>query len=206
MTISADALQNAAQKYAESPAGKKRIKAYLKEARTKGAVLPGGKRVASVTEMTWLAEEFRKIILSRIPSAIQTPAQTLSAGSPRTRSDGGYEVVLGFNPSAVERNSLREDGEWDYKGEPYSGIINIVALFNNGYRASNYVYGYWDGHSSTSGSVGDSRNAAGSGFAWIRSKKEREALRFMQDAVAEFNGKYGAKYGVEARLGSMYRE
>ena len=84
----------------------------------------------------------------------------------------------------------------------YDGIKNIVALFNNGYHAKNYVYGWWDGHRATGDGV--LRSGYDNDFAWVRSKKEREPLRFIQQAVADFNASYGAEYGVTAIAGTAY--
>ena len=50
----------------------------------------------------------------------------------------------------------------------YSGVDNIVALFNNGYVASNYVRGIWKGHNNNKP---------------IRSKIGRETLGFMQEGL-----------------------
>ena len=85
----------------------------------------------------------------------------------------------------------------------YEGVDNIVALFNNGYHAKNFVYGWWDGHKATGDGV--LRSGVDTDFAYVRSKKEREALRFIQQAVMDFNASYGAEYGVTAVEGIIYQ-
>ena len=42
-------------------------------------------------------------------------------------------------------------------------------------------------------------------YKYEQSKKEREALRFIQQAVMDFNAGYGAKYGVIAVESTIYR-
>lgn len=67
----------------------------------------------------------------------------------------------------------------------YGGVDNIVALFNNGYKASDYVYGNWHGNR-------------------VRSTISRPGLNFMQEAVSDFNGGYGAANDIVAKLSGEY--
>lgn len=108
----------------------------------------------------------------------------------------GFEIPLYF-AGDLHRDSLEND-------LGYGGINNIVALFNNGYTASNHVYGWWNGHTSTGESV--TRSNGGDNFAWVRSKIERPALRFIQQAISDFNGNYGAEYDVTAVAAEIYEE
>lgn len=107
----------------------------------------------------------------------------------------GYEIHLSFSGD-LHRDSLDND-------LGYEGVDNIVALFNNGYHAKNFVYGWWDGHKATGDGV--LRSGVDTDFAYVRSKKEREALRFIQQAVMDFNASYGAEYGVTAVEGIIYQ-
>ena len=34
--------------------------------------------------------------------------------------------------------------------------------------------------------------------AWVRSKKDREPLKFIQQAIRDFNGNYGSEFDVTA--------
>lgn len=116
---------------------------------------------------------------------------------PYKLSNGGYRVDI-YLSGDLHRDSLENDAT------SFDGIDNIVALFNNGYHARNYAYGWWNGHSPTGDAVGRSLTG-GEDHAWIRSRKEREPMRFMQQAVADFNGNYGADYDAVASVGSDYK-
>lgn len=60
-----------------------------------------------------------------------------------------------------------------------NGIENIAALLNNGYNASDYVYGNWNGSKR------------------IRSLIKREGAHFAQNSVRIFESEYGAKYNIQ---------
>lgn len=107
----------------------------------------------------------------------------------------GFEIPLYF-AGDLHRDSLENDITFNALG--FVRINNIVALFNNGYTASNHVYGAWFGHGTNTSS--------GNNFAWVRSKIERPALRFIQQAISDFNGNYGAEYGVTAVAAEIYEE
>lgn len=194
--ISESAIMGKLQAYANSTTGKKRMKEVIESAQRTGRPLASGEMVVSVKQMTDMANALADMIRRRLPESIADVGSTLVSTVPVKRPDGSYEVVLKFDLSALHRDSLDNDLGYD-------GISNIVALFNNGYHAKNYVYGWWEGHRPTGESVFRSGPLQGD-YAWVRSEKEREALQFMQDAVAEFNTVYGSKYGVVVGLGSDY--
>lgn len=98
----------------------------------------------------------------------------------------GYEVPLWFGGD-LHRDSLEND-------LGYEGVDNIVAVFNNGYHARNYVYGWWNHHRPSGEAL--ARSNGFEDFAWVRSRKDREALRFIQQAIMDFNGNYGTEYNV----------
>lgn len=104
----------------------------------------------------------------------------------------GYEVPLWFGGD-LHRDSLEND-LGGYGRVEYEGVDNIVAVFNNGYHARNYVYGWWNHHRPTGAAMAFSLHT--DDFAWVRSKKDREALRFIQQAINDFNGNYGTEYNV----------
>ena len=195
--ISESEIMKKAQAYADSPRGKKRIDAFLKERRKNGAPLADGTVIVGEDGMREAAGALIAIIRKHLPESIAKVGDSLSSTNPAKLATGEYNCFVRFSPGALRRESL--DNGTGYTGE---GIDNIVALFNNGYRASGHVYGWWDGHSPT----GDAlyRSSGSDSFAWVRSRKEREALHFMQDAVKEFNTTYSTKYGVTAELGSDY--
>jgi len=183
------------QAYANTSAGKKRMKDCLQSARDSGKPLASGEKVVGKKQMLEMANALAEMIRKRLPASISDVGETLAVGTPVRHPDGSYEVVLSFDASALHRDSLEND-------LGYNGIDNIVALFNNGYHAQNYVYGWWNGHRPSGESV--YRSGTTSEYAWVRSEKEREALQFMQDAEAEFNTVYASKYGVVVQLGSDY--
>jgi len=108
--------------------------------------------------------------------------------------DGSFTIYITFDDD-LHRDSLYSDG--------YEGVRNIVAVLNNGYHAKNYVYGDWDNHAPTGESKFDGRSIDTSAF--IRSRKDREGLHFIQQAVQDFNGNYGADFNVTAIVGEDYR-
>jgi len=111
----------------------------------------------------------------------------------------GGDIWIGINfEGDLHRDSLEND-----EGLGYDGIDNIVALFNNGYHAKNYAYGWWNGHHPSNVPVNSIKYED---YAWVRSKKEREALRFIQQSIADFNGNYSADYGVTAVAAPIYDE
>lgn len=195
--ISESAIMGKLQAYANTAVGKKRMKDCIQSARDSGKPLASGEEVVGKKQMLEMANALAEMIRKRLPASIADVGETLSVGTPVRHQDGSYEVVLSFDVSALHRDSLKND-------LGYNGIDNIVALFNNGYHAQNYVYGWWDGHRPSGESV--YRSGTTGDYAWVRSAKEREALRFMQDAEAEFNSIYGVKYNVTVELGSKYTE
>lgn len=194
--ISESAIMGKLQAYANTTVGKRRMKACIENAQSTGKQLASGDKVVSVKQMTEMANALAEMIRRRLPESIADVGNTLVSTAPVKHPDGSYEVVLRFDPSALHRDSLDNDLGYD-------GINNIVALFNNGYHAKNYVYGWWDGHRPTGDSLFRSGQVQGD-YAWVRSEKEREALQFMQDAAEEFNTVYGSKYGIIVELGSDY--
>ena len=107
----------------------------------------------------------------------------------------GSSVIYVYFGGDLHRDSLYSEG--------YDGVRNIVALLNNGYHAKDYVYGWRDNHAPT----GDNSYRSG-GFnsqdAWIRSRKDREGLNFIGQAIQDFNGNYGADFNVTAVAGDDY--
>lgn len=193
--ISESAIMGKLQAYANTSVGKKRMKDCIQNARDTGKPLASGEEVVGKKQMLEMANALAGMIRKRLPASIAEVGETLTVSNPVRRPDGSYEVILRFDSSALHRDSLENDLGYD-------GIDNIVALFNNGYHAKNYVYGWWNGHRPTGDSV--YRSGATGDYAWVRSEKEREALQFMQDAEAEFNAIYASKYGVVVQLGSDY--
>ena len=194
--IDAGAIMGKLQAYADTPAGKRKIKTFLNEARGSGKTLASGKRIAGPREMSRMANALVDIIRQKLPQQIASAGMTLTASAPVKDSDGSYSVTLSFSTEALHRDSLENDEH------EYPGIRNIVALFNNGYHAKDYAYGWWNGHKPTGAAIAFS--LPGEPYAWVRSRKDREGLYFMQEAVEAFNALYGEENDVTVTLGSDY--
>ena len=85
-------------------------------------------------------------------------------------------VDISFDESAVYRPSLQPS--------IYGGVDNIIALFNNGYNAYKSIGGYWHGD-------------------YITSLQRREALHFIQNAINDFNTRYGKQYKCNATFNKL---
>ena len=195
--ISTDAIMTKVNQWAASPTGRRVMKDTIKAHQKSGEPLASGQTLAGEKEMREAAAALIEIIKGLLPQSIASVGDSLSSTAPKERASGEFECFIQFGSGALRRESLYN--EHGYTGE---GIDNIVALFNNGYRASKYVYGWWDEHSPTADAL--SRSLPGDSFAWVKSRKEREALHFMQEAVKKFNSIYEAKYSITATLGGAY--
>ena len=178
--ISANSLMKKLNTYAATPKGKKAIKDVVDGSKKSGKRLASGDKIISEADMDAAADRLIEIIKSLLPDSIKTVGDSLGRSLPEEQATGETEVKIYFNEAELRRESLRSDLFPD-------GIDNIVALLNNGYNARNYVYGEWKGHN-----------------VWVRSRKDREPLLFMQKAVDEFNARYGERYNVTAILDSAY--
>lgn len=138
-----------------------------------------------------------------LPESVRKHFDSLECTSPIKLNDGKMVVYVYFQDEidgGLRRESL-EDGEGGHTGE---GINNIIALFNNGAHASKYVYGWWNGHKPHGEALARSGGQLDADYAWVRSRKDRDALHFIQQAVADFNGNYGYEYDVTAVAGDDY--
>ena len=170
---------------------------YMMDAKMKGGVkTASGQRVIGVSDMQEAANAMIKIVAqntSGLPSSVASDGASLTINGGISPSLHG-ETKVGLSFAAdLSRPGLHRLDSFDvypgssHKGEGYQPIYNIIALFNNGWNASNYVYGEWT-------SVG----------AWVRSKKSGPALQFMQKSRDTFNSSIGGKYNCKARLSPMY--
>lgn len=118
-----------------------------------------------------------------LPPSVIAHFGSLHAEDPVLQPDGSYLIEINFTDD-LTRASLRP--------EDYGGVINIVAIFNNGYpkdrsrsEAISHISGWWHGKETTA-----------LGY--------RPRLNFMQDAVKDFNENYGVKFGMYAEVGVIY--
>lgn len=201
MNLNIDAIMGKVSAYAKSPEGKARMKKHIQEYRENGVnETAAGDKLLTDSTIREAAVKFIEILKKTadgcdLPESVMAHINGLHSGS-ILKTKNGYEVPLYFSGD-LHRDSLENDRR------EYGGIDNIVALFNNGQHAQNYVYGRWYGHSLTSGD-GVLRSGSQGDFAWVKSKKEREGLRFIQRAITDFNAKYGSYYNVTVVAGSDY--
>lgn len=122
-------------------------------------------------------------IINSFPESIKSEFLSLNTndwvGTPIINNNY-FEIEITIPPDLLQRPSMLTD-------VGYEGVDNIVALLNNGYHAKCYVYGYWE-----------------SKGIYTYSKKDRESLHFMKNAINDFNLRYGSTSGCHAELDEKY--
>lgn len=118
-----------------------------------------------------------------LPPSVAEHFSSLKTGRIQFTEDGSFIIEINFTDD-LTRKSLQP--------ETYSGVRNIIAIFNNGYPADmsrseaiSHVTGYWHGRETS---------ALGA----------RQGLYFLQDAVNDFNLNYGIPLGMYAEVGAIY--
>ena len=189
-----------AEAYAQSPEGKARMKECIDNYAANGInKTAAGDKIITESEMRRAAEKLIGVLRSTaqsyaLPASVMRHFDNLKCSEIHTMPDGSSIIYVYFGDD-LHRDSLYSD--------KYDGVDNIVALLNNGYHAKNYVYGYWEGHAPTGESLLDGRSIDTS--AYIRSRKDREGLHFIGQAIQDFNGNYGTDYNVTAVAGEDYK-
>lgn len=187
--------------WCKSPTGKKRMEDKLLEYRKNGVKMTAaGSSVTGEDRAERAAAKFMELLNQNalscsLPASVMAHIQDMHTGKIIETSDG-FELPIYFGGD-LHRDSLENDAT------EYDGIDNIVALFNNGYHASDYVYGWWDGHSASGEAIGRSLHYD-EDFAWVRSRKDRDALRFIQQTITDFNGNYAADFDITAIAAEVY--
>lgn len=181
--VSLDVINKKLKEYVNSAKGKQQmenvLKSYVSQGVTKTAA---GSKIIDETQMRSLVNSFIEILKQEAASSgdiAESVLDNISSASItnfKINKDGSAIVDVSFIDD-LRRQSLYE--------EKYDGVTNIVALFNNGYEASNYVYGTWHGEK-------------------VRSKKNRSGSHFMQRAADKFNAQYGAEFNVQVMLSEKY--
>lgn len=169
------------QAYSQSSAGKKKIADSIADIQDNGGVAQSGARFRTQSDVEQAVEIMKGLLYrsadaSGLPESVMEAFDEMSHSTTLVQPDGSATASISLG-SDLSRQSL----------DPfrYSGIDNIVALFNRGYTASDHAYGYWHGIK-------------------MRSLKERPALYFMQAAVADFNSGHGASNNIVATLSDEY--
>lgn len=199
-SINMASIMNKVGAYSRSVNGKLRmqecIQNYTKEGRQK---TEAGGRIISDADMLIAANKMIEFLRGAamacgLPASVMRHFDSLEASGIEKMPDGSSVVYVRFGGD-LHRESLYPEG--------YDGVNNIVALLNNGYHARDYVYGSWDGHSPTGESIMDLTRTTDFS-AYIRSRKDREGLGFIQQAIQNFNSAYGSEYNVTAVAGDDY--
>lgn len=189
--------------WASTQKGKRAFENAISKAAKNGGKLPSGEKIFKPANFENASRVMERLIRKHLPKQIKDTGKGLyhiTVGGKEDYTVGSPVAYVVFSEDSVRRESLGTPHT--ESGRTGEGVDNIVQLFNNGVRASGQVYGWWDSHKPTT-----SRNARGdSEYAWVTSTKERPALHFMQEAVAEFNATYAEKYGVQAILSEQYKE
>lgn len=186
--------------WANSPRGQAKIQAKLQEYAKNGVTkTAAGDSVVNERKIYEAAAKLISVLQSTarsngLPASVMRHFDSLQCSKICIMPDGTSEIYIYFGDD-LHRDSLYSDG--------YDGVHNIIAVLNNGYHASNYVYGDWDNHAPTGESRFDGRSIDSS--AYIRSRKDREGLHFIQQAIIDFNGNYGSDFNATAIAGDEYQ-
>lgn len=170
-------------------------------ARQNGGKLPSGKNVIDDKRLQNAASRFVNMLCTTagsygVPESVLKHMEDAYRGPRKFYKSGKCAVPIYFSGDmhrpAVETN--------DPKYQNDRGADNIVHSFNNGYHAKNYSYGFWYDHEYKP--IGKHWNnfRPWDAAVYIRTRKDREGLYFIQKAIDIFNRKYGAKYNVTASI------
>lgn len=181
VVINEAAIQAKVRAWGNSGAGQAKISAVIKDLINgiihTGVTITGD--VLTVAEMMEAAEKMKSILAqcsSGLPASVQSIVANASIGPISENGPGSYSVSLQFHGDFV-RPSLQPT--------KYGYVNNIVALFNNGYRAGGQVFGDWHGNR-------------------IGSLQERAGTHFVNEAVAVFNSTCGGQYHATASASGEY--
>lgn len=173
MSVSPSQIMVALNHYIASPAGKQAIK---------NMALNGEIVFRSDQEAEEAAEVLERALSSAagscgLPSSVMSHIDSASHSVPViNKEDGSGHITISLGGD-LSRPSLDPSR--------YYGIDNIVALFNSGYSARDYVFGEWHGKET-------------------QSLLQRPGLHFMEAAVNDFNSGYGPAHNATARLVGDY--
>lgn len=200
VTINMSSIMRKVSAHSRTDKGKAEMRERIQKYRADGVgKTGGGGKVVTEADMWTAATKMIDVLRSTaqsygLPASVMRHFDSLACSRIYEMPDGSSIIYIYFEDD-LHRDSLYPEG--------YDGVQNIIALLNNGYHAKDYVYGRWAGHSPAGGSKLDGGSADAS--AYIRSRKDREGLRFIQQAVKDFNGNYGADFNVTAVAGDSYR-
>lgn len=202
MSVNASSVLKVLDDHFESKECKEKIKKKQLEYIKKGVYTTNaGSKIIDDDYWMNVAEMLRECICSRalshdLPESVMSDIYSMRCFGPYIQGeDVRFDLVFVDN---LSRKSL-------YPEEYDDGLENIIALFNTGIKAngeptSNYAYGWWDNHEydnskDPSGEVAwKSRGVTGSIF--VKSKRYREPLRFIQEGIEEFKKMVNGKVDI----------
>ena len=193
MNINMSSIMGKVKAFSESPEGKRRIKECLEKYKKEGrTVTEAGSVLFNDETMLEAAGKFINVLKDAARDALLPTVRdeesldsvmkhfdSLDYSAPVKMPDGSAVIYVYFKDD-LHRDSLQPD-KWD-------GVENIIAVLNNGYdkhENMGKVWGVWHG-------------------ARVHALTERTGLRFIQQAIMDFNGNYGSEYNVTAEAGSDY--
>lgn len=138
-------------------------------------------------KMNELAKKLFDTICDFLPESLKDSIEinegiaNVEISAPQKNGQSQYKIDIKIPDEYLKRDSLYKEGYPD-------GVDNIINLFDKGYKAKRYAYGYW----------------ATAGMR-IRSKLTRPPIHFMSDAINDFNSHYGSQYNCRAVLGDKYK-
>lgn len=188
MAIDVGAIMSKLEDYAKSGEGQKKMKDKIQSYR-KGAdphikssgKTYGGGSIMTEKQMIDAAMDLISMIRSaaasaNLPASVMEHVESLRVSVPYVQSDGSTSLEI-YMADAPARPSLYP--------QKYGYVDNIVAIFNNGYTASDKVYGKWHGK-------------------YVSSLDKRQGSFFMQKAINAFMAKYSSEFDVSVELDSVY--
>ena len=179
--INKASIQAKVRQFGNTPAGKAKAENVLQTKIETGVSLCtiiGD--VTTEADMVAAGQHMKALLLSHasgMPASLLGLVSAIDVGAPVNCGDGKYTITLNFSGNLV-RQSLAPS--------VYDPVDNILALFNNGYNARNFVFGEWPGHGYTG------------------SKLARLGNHFVNRACATFNSVYGSQYHAKAEANSQY--
>lgn len=200
-SINMDSIMKKVVDYSKTPGGKAKMREVIQQYRADGVGKTGaGGKIITEKDMFAAASRLIDVLRSTaqsydLPASVMRHFDSLECSKIKKMPDGSSVIYIYFEDD-LHRESLYDD----YYDE---GAYNIVALLNHGYHAKDHVYGSWEGHRPTGEARFDATRTIDTS-PWIKSKKDREGLYFIQRAIQDFNGNYGSEYNVTATVSEDY--
>lgn len=167
---------NKAKAFTNSPKFQKKVEQKTDAVMLSGASAVNGK--ISQIGLKEAANKFIEVLQNEVQEHSDTFGSTAISAITQLECDDAkkigknkYQIPIWFSGD-LHRDSLVP--------KKYTGIDNIVALLNNGYKADGTVYGIWQGHSAFP----------------IYSLPMRDGTHFIDSAVRSYMSNYAKGYNV----------